>query len=124
MEPHSEEYPRENGLIREMMKQGEFNCLVELTGENPKYYKGFIIQWWCRKTDKMYESKAPTLLEALYSVLGQAHADPDPWVTEEQLKESAEHYKISIFIPNPDQRFKPVHEEKRFRAKTKKKKSE
>jgi hypothetical protein len=110
MEPHSEEYLRENGLIREMMKQGEFSCLVDLSdGEVFRKDRQFIIQWWCRKTDQMYESAAPTLMEALCSVLGQAHADPDPWVTEEQLKESAEHYKIQIFIPCvPEQKWKPV----------------
>jgi hypothetical protein len=115
MEPHSEEYLKENGLIREMMKQGEFNCLVDASEGNHNLKYPFIVQWWCRKTDKMYEAGAPTLMDALCSVLGQAHADTDPWVTEEQLKESVEKYKISIYIPNPDQRYVPVHEEKRWK---------
>jgi hypothetical protein len=111
MEPHSEEYLKENGLIREMMKQGEFSCLVDLSdGEVFRKDRQFIIQWWCRKTDQMYESAAPTLMEALCSVLGQAHADPDPLVTEEQCAETAEKYKIQIFIPCiPEQKWRPVH---------------
>ena len=117
MEPHSEKYLRENGLIREMMKQGEFSCLVDLSdGDVFRKDRQFIIQWWCRKTDKMYESAAPTLMDALCSVLGQAHADPDPWVTEEQCAETAEKYKIDIYIPKGPGAYEPVHEEARFKT--------
>ena len=100
-----ETYVIENDMIRGMMQQGEFSCLVDLTtGENNR---GFIVHWWCRKTDKDYESQAPTLKEALSSVLGQAHADPNPWVTEEECAETAERFKIKIFIPDPNSPFKP-----------------
>lgn len=110
MEAHSEEYLRENGLIREMMKQGEFICLVDLS-DSDIYRKDrqFIVQWWCRKTDKIYESAAPTLMDALCSVLGQAHEDPDPWVTEEQCAETAEKYGINICIPGVPGSYKPRH---------------
>ena len=112
MEPYVTSYLKENDLIREMMKQGEFSCLVDLSdGKVFRKDRQFIIQWWCRKTDQMYESAAPTLMEALCSVLGQAHADPDPWVTEEQLKESEEKYKIQIFIPCVPSSYKPVHKD-------------
>ena len=107
MEPHSEEYLKENGLIREMMKQGEFSCLVDVSDGVFRKDRAFIVQWWCRKTDQMYESAAPTLMEALCSVLGQAHADPEPWVTEEQLRETAERCKIQIYIPDPEDPFRP-----------------
>jgi hypothetical protein len=103
------EYTIENDLIRGMMQQGEFACLVDLTAGEKN--KGFIVQWWCRKTDQLYESQAPTLKEALTSVLGQARSDPNPGVTEEECAETAERYKIQIFIPNPDHPFKPYCEE-------------
>lgn len=92
------------------MKQGEFICLVDLS-DSDIYRKDrqFIIQWWCRKTDKMYESAAPTLMDALCSVLGQAHEDPDPWVTEEQCAETAEKYRINICIPDVPGSYKPRH---------------
>jgi hypothetical protein len=102
-----QEYLKENQLIREMMKQGEFSCLVDLTEADFIKKRGFIVQWWCRKTDKMYESKAPTLIEALSSVLGQAKVDPEPWVTEEECARTAEKFKIKIFIPDPNSPFKP-----------------
>jgi hypothetical protein len=106
MEPHSDEYLRENGLIREMMQQGEFACLVEVVKEP---YSTFIVQWWCRKTDKEYEASADKLLDALASVLGQAHVDPKPWVTEEECAETAERCKIKIYIPDPEHPFRPRH---------------
>jgi putative endonuclease len=87
------EADKEYKLLIEMCEQGEFSCLV--------HANNWIVQWWCRKMDKEYESKAPTLWDALISVLGQAEEDPEPWVTEEELKESAEKYKINIYIPDP-----------------------
>jgi peptidyl-tRNA hydrolase, PTH1 family len=101
-----------NNLIQEMMKQGEFSCLVDTSDAKEKTKYPYIVQWWCRKTDKMYEAGADTLLDALYSVLGQAESDPNPWVSEEQLKESAEKFKTVIYIPRS--LYFPTHKEKRF----------
>lgn len=101
-------YENENNLIREMMTQGEFCCLVESSKNGEPY---FIVQWWCRKTDNLYESAASTLFDALASVLGQAKSDPNPSVTEEQLRESAEKYKIEIYLPSADP-YRPLHEDR------------
>lgn len=97
---------REFTLILKMMEQGEFVCLA-CTQNGISSETSFVVQWWCRKTDKIYEAKAPTLEKALVCVLSQARTDLKPWVTDEECQKTAERYKIKIYIPDPDNPFSP-----------------
>jgi hypothetical protein len=82
-------------LVLEMMEQGEFECLTWVPDSGL-----FIVQWWCRYTDKTYDSwHNKNFRNALENVLEQARNDKVPWVTEaERLKTEARIGK-PIYIP-------------------------
>lgn len=80
-------------LLEEMMLQGEFSTLVAPRDK-------VIAEWWCRKTDKCYQSAKPTLWDSLCHIIDQAKADPEPWATEDECKETEKYYGIKICIPS------------------------
>lgn len=84
-------------LLKEMMFQGEFHRLTDLT-HDPRY-QAYFVEWWCLKTGNTYEYSGSTLEQGLLGVLKQAHEDKNPTTTEEELDSIKNRRKIGVCIP-------------------------